>query len=306
MKRTILSLLVILFSVYQSYTQTNCDCWENEFKGKDLSYRAAVDKMETAFIDKGYLNGKKPADYIELMDSIIAKNEYYLFRVVFNPTLVQNFESCFLLNSCEQATYRNIRKMNNQLVNYSDISPRQTFTDFKKTFEKKNFRKTEVKHYFLTFYLANLSKSLPSLKPKVASTSATLVWPNTLKVHLSHNDSIYINDQHIEFEGLKVLALNHLSNSGNSPETELIEIEGLGKRNVSGQAFLLSAINSTPMKLIIKVQEHLLAAYTEARNQIGLKEFGISYEQMLKNRDKHEQEIKIIERLMPEIIRFAM
>jgi hypothetical protein len=309
MKRTLLTYLIILVA-FQSYSQTNCDCWGNAFIEENIDYESAVLKMENAFIQKGYLKDHTPKSYLKLADSIIARNEYYLFKVELNPILVEQFENCFLINSCNQDTYKKIRNLNNQLVSYRDISPEQTFRDFKKTFKKKDFKETEVKHYFLTFYLASflqMHSGLPRLVETrdAVETYKPLVKRNILKIYVAPNDSIFVNDNYVEFQDLRDLVIGHISdstNSENSPEIELIEIDGFGKRNVSKQVISFLNHRSTSYDLYIKVQNELITAYREVRNEIGLKEFGVSYEQMLENRDKYKHEIKIIRKLLPQRI----
>ena len=46
----------------------------------------------------------------------------------------------------------------------------------------------------------------------------------------------------------------------------------------------------------------MLGAFDQVRNEIALKEFGISYDEMLANRDDFESQIKIVRLLLPSRI----
>lgn len=314
MKRTFLTYFSILIGFFQSYSQTNCDCWEKVFNEEELDYTSVVSKMEKAFIEKGYLRNESPASYIELADSIIAKNEYYLLGVEFNPILLEKFEHCFLINSCKEGVYKKIRKINNRFASYKDISPEITFRYFKKIFQKEDFKNPEVKHYFLTFYLTSFTKDY-SVLPRLVETKNTietykpLVKRNILKIYVAPNDSIFVNDRYVKFQNLRKSVIEHISdttNSDNSPEIELVEIEGLGSRKVSNQAISFLNHRSTAYNLYIEVQNELVAAYREVRDEIAQKEFGVSYYKMLENRDQYEKEIKIIRQLLPQRISEAV
>ena len=239
MERTILLFFIILNGLGQSFAQTNCDCWEKVFIGQGIDYSAAVKEMEKAFIERGYLKDNKPSSYVLLLDSIIAKNEYYLFGLEFNPILVKKFDSCFMSNVCNDVTYQKIREMNKQLASYHDISPEQTFRDFKTIFRRSGFKKTKVKHYFLTFYNAyflQLHSGLLGIRGTIENnneieTHDPIANRSILTVYIAPNDSIYVNDKYVEFQDLRELIIRHKSdttNFQNSPEIEYIEIEGLG------------------------------------------------------------------------------
>ena len=310
MNRIIQVYFVIIITCFQAYAQTDCDCWESEFNGQKIDYSTSVGEMEKEFIDKGYLKDEKPSSYIQLMNSIISKNDYYPFGVEFNPVLVSKFENCFLVNFCDLETFEKIRRMNNLLGNYRHISPEETFSDFRKMFNKADFKKTEVKHYFLTFYYAWVMQTYSGLPRLVETKDAIetyipLVKRNILKVYAATNDSVYVNETYVKFENLRQVVIKHISDSTDSqssPEIELVEIEGLGKRKVSKKFIFLLSQLATSYSLYKKVQVELTAAYKEVRNEIGLKEFGVSYEQMLENRDSYANEIKIVRKLLPQRI----
>lgn len=314
MKRTFLTYFSILIGFFQSYSQTNCGCWENVFNEYELDYISEVSIMEKAFIQKGYLVDESPSSYLELADSIIAKNEYYLSGVDLNPILIEKFENCFLIHPCNQMVYKKIREMNNKLTSYKDISPEITFRYFKKIFKKEDFKNPEVKHYFLTFYLTSFTQDY-SVLPRLVETENTietykpLVKRNILKVYAAPNDSIFVNDKYVKFQNLRRCVIKHISdttNSDNSPEIMLIEIDGFGVRKVSNQVISFLNHHSTSYNLYIEVQNELIAAHNEVRDKIALKEFGLSYYKMLENRDKYEKEIKIIRQLIPQRISEAV
>lgn len=306
--KPLLVAFIVLMIPSLAYSQSNCDCWEKKFQKQQLNYNTVISDMEQAFIAKGYLKDSKPSSYIELADSIIAKNEYFIYDVKINPLLIKEFSSCFVFDSCDQAHYKKFKKMTNKIERYRDINPTQTYSDFKKIFKKTDFEQLAVRHYFLTFYSAtalNIPTGLKrkKLPPPTPKSNEVLAPRNLINVYVAPNDTIYIRDQPIEFQELKKWLINIISDSSESPtspEMKTVEIEGLGKRQVSKLFIRLLYKRATSYKLYVEVQEELQAAYKELRNGAGIKEFGKSYEQMLKKREKYEKEIKIIRKLVPQ------
>lgn len=306
----LLTLFVLILIGFQSCAQNDCDCWKNEFMGQEVNYETSVEEMEKSFIAKGYLKDEEPASYIQLMDSIIFKNEYFLFDVEYNPILTSEFEKCFLANTCNKATYEKIGTMSDILLHYNNVSPRQTFSDFKRIFDIADFKEIEVKHYFLTFYNASFLQVHSGLPMRNESngeveTYKPLAKRNILKIYVAANDSIFVNEHYVAFQNLRQRVINHVSdttNSENSPEIITIDIEGLGKRKVSKQVISFLIHRSASYDLYKKVQNELTTAYIDVRNEIGLMEFGMSYEKMLEQSDEYEKEIKIVRQLLPQRI----
>lgn len=154
MKKGFLVCLILSSLLLQSCSQSDCDCWENAFKEESQSYTSAVSEMENAFVAKGYLKNTSTDSYLELIDSIILKNEYDLFFSDFNPILRSKFIACFTRKKCDKTIYNKIQALNKKLGEYDNISPSIAFKDLKNTFTKEEFESPEVKHYCLNFYTA--------------------------------------------------------------------------------------------------------------------------------------------------------
>ncbi len=149
---SIVILTVILLAIGLFYTQSNCSCWENTFEKQGQNYEQAVSKLERKFINKGYLKNSDPESYWALADSIILKNDYYVFDVKVNPIFINEFGNCFVENLCINEEYSKIRSLNNKLFLHKDLNPEKAFKDFKQVFKKKDLESNLIKHYFLTFY----------------------------------------------------------------------------------------------------------------------------------------------------------
>lgn len=110
---------------------------------------------------------------------------------------------------------------------------------------------------------------------------------NLLFVSINSQDKILLNltDQ-VGIEDLtektKEFILNP-SNNQEMPEKEEIDVDLLGKRQVSKAVISLQNTRYTSYDMYIKVQNELTRAYNELRNDLSQKEFSKSYDNLEDN-----------------------
>jgi hypothetical protein len=70
----------------------------------------------------------------------------------------------------------------------------------------------------------------------------------------------------------------------NLPEKRPVEIDFLGERMVSKGIISLQNDRGTSYGMYIKVQNELIAAYNEVREEVSMREFGQHYEDLLEDK----------------------
>ncbi|WP_306639811.1 hypothetical protein [Sanyastnella coralliicola] len=308
MIRFLLVSIVVLLTFEQLSGQDDCNCWDKEFADQDMTYDTAIRQLEDSLIAIGHLQDETPDSYVRLIDSIIENNKYDLISTEVHPILFSKFQKCFLQSSCSKLCYEKIRTMDRIVSDYTHIAPSQTFSEFKEVFSKSDFNENEVKHYLLTFYSVAFSMGTENSLELIGSIATGEIKHDSLRtilqVLITTEDSIFFNDTYVEIQHLKTALASHISdvrNSKDSIDLKTVNMEGLGERKVSD--YLVSVqCHSSSYNLYVRLFDEIYKAFTEARNNIALEEFGISYDTMLENKDKFEREIKIVHRIVPKRI----
>ncbi len=103
---------------------------------------------------------------------------------------------------------------------------------------------------------------------------------NTFIVKISERDGILAGGQVIDISQLKDLAVEFLSNPNNLenlPEREEKFIEGFGKFAVSKGVISLQNTRGTSYNVYLKVQNELVKAVNEVRDEFAMQNFGKKY-----------------------------
>ncbi|MEX2596008.1 MAG: biopolymer transporter ExbD [Salibacteraceae bacterium] len=106
---------------------------------------------------------------------------------------------------------------------------------------------------------------------------------NVFVVLANANDQLLVEGDLMEVSELRAAAKEFIANPRREeglPEFREEEVPLLGTRQVSKQVISLQNDNGTSYDLYIQVQNELAAAYTELRNELAQREFGMSYNQI--------------------------
>jgi biopolymer transport protein ExbD/ribosomal protein L29 len=121
---------------------------------------------------------------------------------------------------------------------------------------------------------------------------------NILKVNISKNDRILINDKIADVRMLKDQAKEFLSNPYNRedlPEKRWDTIPALGGLyEVSKGIISLKNDRGTSYEMYIKVQDELTKAVNELRDELSRREFGISYMSL-----KNDEQLEAVRKAVP-------
>ncbi len=144
-----------------------------------------------------------------------------------------------------------------------------------------------------------LSRKLPPYNPDQIDNNDQIKERNVYVVLINSNDQLLVEGQQMNVYNLREAAKEFIvnpENKENLPEKEPREIDFLGERMVSKGIISLQNDRGTSYGMYIKVQNELIAAYNEVRDEVSMREFGKFYENLPE--DKQDA----IKKYYPQII----
>ncbi|MGE0561317.1 MAG: ExbD/TolR family protein [Flavobacteriales bacterium] len=114
---------------------------------------------------------------------------------------------------------------------------------------------------------------------------------NIFEVLVNANDQLLADGEYIQVTELKAKAKEFIKGDPNNPEMPEFKNEDVpifGNIPVSKQIVSLQNDNGTSYQMYIKVQNELISAYREIRNERALKEFGKTYDELVKTAESSE------------------
>lgn len=134
---------------------------------------------------------------------------------------------------------------------------------------------------------------------------------NVFVVLANANDQLLVEGELMRIDQLREAAKEFIANPRRKedlPEFKEVDVPLFGRIPVSKQVISLQNDNGTSYDLYIQVQNELAAAYSELRNELGQREFGMSYdeiEERAKNEEggeKYKQMLDAIREVYPQRI----
>lgn len=114
---------------------------------------------------------------------------------------------------------------------------------------------------------------------------------NIFEVLVNANDQLLADGEYIQVTELKAKVKEFIKGDPNNPDMPEFKNEDVpifGNIPVSKQIVSLQNDNGTSYQMYIKVQNELIAAYREIRNERALKEFGKTYDELVKTAESSE------------------
>jgi biopolymer transport protein ExbD len=127
-----------------------------------------------------------------------------------------------------------------------------------------------------------MSRRLPPMPPMQDEPRETNPR-NILKVHINNFDKLLINDKPIEIILLKDEVKTFISNPNNDsdkPEKEIKTIDLLGQMAVSKGIISLQNDRGTSYQMYMAVQNELMKAYAELRDEFAMVHFHTAYSKL--------------------------
>ncbi len=141
-----------------------------------------------------------------------------------------------------------------------------------------------------------LSRRLPQpLPPNIEKPNMEVNKRNTFIVLLNSNNQLLVQGEVIDVKDLREKAKTFIKNEFNDPnlpKREKIDVEFFGEVEVT-KDHIISLQNDryTQYQAYIEVQNELVAAYNELRNEIAKEKFGVAYDALDEDRQKAIQKI---------------
>lgn len=179
----------------------------------------------------------------------------------------------------------------------------------KKVPEVNSSSTADIAFLLLVFFLCTttmavnkgLARRLPPPVPAEQKTQDLKVKErNVFVVLINSNDQLLVQGEYLDIKDLKEKAKEFIKNDANSenlPEKEVIEVEYFGNVAVTkNHVISLQNDRGTSYSAYIEVQNELVAAYNELRNDIAKAKFGQIYD------DLSEDQQKAIQKIYPQKI----
>lgn len=144
-----------------------------------------------------------------------------------------------------------------------------------------------------------LSRKLPPYNPEAEESNDQIKERNVYVVLINSNDQLLVEGQQMNVYNLREAAKEFIvnpENKENLPEKTPKEIDFLGERMISKGIISLQNDRGTSYGMYIKVQNELIAAYNEVRDEVSMREFGKFYD------DLTEDKQDAIKEYYPQII----
>lgn len=160
---------------------------------------------------------------------------------------------------------------------------------------------------------SGISRLLPPMQPPEEEPEI-IKQKNIFQVIVNRTDQLLVEDQLMGLTDIKEAAKKFIDNGGGVGEDACSYCQGMrdpsSSDNPSKAVVSLQNDRETSYKMYISVQNELVAAYTELRNEYAERTYGKSYEEILtefdkvylgKN-DKLKDQIEDIKKKYPQII----
>lgn len=144
-----------------------------------------------------------------------------------------------------------------------------------------------------------LQRQMPPYNPDAEKSDDQIKERNVYVVLINSNDQLLVEGQQMNVHQLREKAKEFImnpQNKDNLPEKRPVEIDLLGEVMVSKGIISLQNDRGTSYDMYIKVQNELIAAYNEVRDEEAMSRFGRNYA------DLTEDKRDAIKEFIPQII----
>lgn len=149
---------------------------------------------------------------------------------------------------------------------------------------------------------SGLSRMLPPMPEEEQEQDNEIKERNVFIVLVNRNDQLMVEGEFIDPSLLKDKAKEFIANpedKANLPEKEEKEIPYFGIVDVSKQVISLQNDNGTSYGMYLKVQNELVAAYNELRNELAMQKFGVPFESLDPADPEDDKKIEAIKDVYP-------
>lgn len=153
-----------------------------------------------------------------------------------------------------------------------------------------------------------LIRKLPPPPEDLLEPPPPIKQRNIFEILVNANDQLLVEGEYMQVTELREKAKEFIKSgvgNPNMPEFKEEQIDGLGLYPVSKQIISLQNDNGTSYDMYIKVQNELVAAYNELRNEFAQQKFGKTYQELLQQAgasEAAEQQLDAVKKVYPQRI----
>lgn len=153
-----------------------------------------------------------------------------------------------------------------------------------------------------------LIRKLPPPPEDLLEPPPPIKQRNIFEILVNANDQLLVEGEYLQVTELREKTKEFIKSdvgNPNMPEFKEEQIEGLGLYPVSKQIISLQNDNGTSYDMYIKVQNELVAAYNELRNEFAQQKFGKTYQELLQQAgasETVEQQLDAVKKVYPQRI----
>ena len=155
---------------------------------------------------------------------------------------------------------------------------------------------------------SGLTRKLPPPIEEEQENPPEVKQRNVFQVLVNANDDLLVEGEPMLVSNLREEAMNFIvgdPNDESMPEFKMTEVPLFGTIPVSKQIVSLQNDRGTSYEMYIKVQNELVGAYNDVRDEYAMEKFGKTLAQLEKeaeNSKKAEQQVKAIKKVYPQRI----
>lgn len=153
-----------------------------------------------------------------------------------------------------------------------------------------------------------LIRKLPPPVEDISEDQDKVKQRNIFEILVNANDQLLVEGEYMQVtelrEKAKMFIKSEIGNP-NMPEYKETEIPGLGVLPVSKQIISLQNDNGTSYEMYIKVQNELVGAYNELRNEFAQQKFNKTYTELVQKSGSSEaikEKMKAVKKFYPQRI----
>jgi len=288
------------------------DCFYQHHKDNNIDVKNTIDKIENVLIKHNILLDKTGESYIRVIEQIRDNNDLKLA----NPELIADINSIGYIPSsvfCRDSTYASkidSADLANSKFKYvigifdsiqvkGDISPTLIAEEILEVFNARDFENDYYRTIGLVMfsnmikmndYESGLARKLP---PASKEKSIEIEEQNILVILVNKENKILADGELVEISDLKEMVKKFLLETSDKTE---IDLSLIGKQKTSKGVISMQNDRGTSYEVYIAVQNELVKAYREIRDNYSKEFFNSTFEHL------DEEKQKVIKDLVPQRI----
>lgn len=139
-----------------------------------------------------------------------------------------------------------------------------------------------------------LARMLPPMPEDQEDTKQDVKQRNIFTVLINKSDRLLVDGQPMDISMLKDEAKEFISNPNNDPELpekQAVDVDFFGTVEVSKGVISLQNDRGTSYRMYMLVQNELVAAYNELRDEVSRAKFGKPYDELMDDQQKAVQKV---------------